>query len=80
MTEQKLNEEVRRLHLRAEAVMREIATLARAVVPMLKDHKLDNVAHGFEEKLFEMDALDQEMVNLARDNMDLFIALLTGKR
>jgi hypothetical protein len=60
----KLNDFESRQRLKLEA----IASLARTLVPVLKDSKLEHLAKELDRHLFELDAIGQESVEFLRAN------------
>lgn len=69
------------LEVRHSRAQQEAVEFCRAILPVLRDHKLDNMAHELGAKLFAVDALTQEMKELVEADPELAIrALSTGLR
>ena len=49
---------------RRQQALEELAKVARGLLPILKDHNLTNTAGELAEKLFQLDAVGQEMESL----------------
>lgn len=56
------------LSQRRSGALEEVAKVARQLVPILKDHNLTNTAGELGEKLFQLDAVTQEMRNIVLED------------
>ncbi len=61
---------------RRDVLLLKLATAARSVIPVLKDHNLSNVAKELECLFFEYDANEQEVDNAAKADPASFIEAL----
>lgn len=71
--------QMNKFQFKETAVLDKLRNLCRAILPMLKDHKLDNVANDLGALLFELDAIDQERTEaLLKDPQALIAFFLKG--
>ena len=64
-----IREGTQRVHVTGAAVV----SVARSLVPALKDAKLDHQATELDRVLFEHDAAVQEVLKLMEDNVELLL-------
>jgi len=77
MTDAELRAKISRFSERKQQCEGRIVTLARAITPVLHDHNLHACAKPLDEALFELDAIEQEMVDVVKaDPQQFFKALL----
>lgn len=73
-------QKLQQFDLRERDASAKLRTLAKMLLPVLKDHKLDNVASDLGALLFEFDALDQERKEFVlADPKGVLEAILGGK-
>jgi hypothetical protein len=76
MTDTELRSKISAFTSRKQQCEEKIVTLARAVTPVLHDHNLHACAKPLDEALFEMDAIEQEMVELVKADPQQFFKVL----
>lgn len=64
------------LSRRRQVALEDVAKVARALLPVLKDHNLTNTASELGEKLFQLEAVQQEMESLVLANPKEFMDAL----
>ncbi len=64
------------LTYREGAALRAIADLARTIVPVLRDHNAVHLATELDRRIFEWDAVKQEMSEFMRQNIDAVLDLM----
>jgi hypothetical protein len=70
--------EIRKLLRQRERVLEKIALEAKPIIPVLLDHKLGNSAKSLQELMFELDATNQELMELLVKDPKKTIALFGG--
>lgn len=78
MIADEMMKKLQELDHKERAAMTALAVLSRSILPMLKDHNLNNVASELGAKLFEIDAIQGERTNLLTANTEVFLKLLSG--
>lgn len=67
------------LEVKHRRASEELTQFCRAVLPVLQDHKLDNLAHELGAKLFAVDMVKGELVELVKADPELsLMAILKG--
>lgn len=64
---------------RRQTALQDVAIAAKAVLPVLRDHKLDNTAAVLSEKLFQLEAIEQEMRDLVQADPTAFVDALLDR-
>lgn len=74
-----LQKKLSEIQHRHSAAHNKVAAAARMVLPVLKDHNLNHSAESLSVALFELDAVEGEMVELARGNLEEIVDMMTRR-